>query len=124
MLTTLSTQSELARMPADPRERLRTYQDDPLVEDDHFGKLDESKQDALRSIWSTGPGQFVVGPPGVGKTRLVTEVVRRALAGDPTIRLLLSASASSSGSSRRLRSENAEEDRVGRRRYPGPLQGG
>ena len=93
MLTTLSTQSELARMLADPRERLRTYQEDPLVEDDHFGKLDESKQEALRSIWSTGPGQFVVGPPGVGKTRLVTEVVRRALAGDPTVRLLLSAQA-------------------------------
>jgi hypothetical protein len=93
MLTTLSTQSELAHMLADPRGRLRTYQDDPLVEDDHFGKLDESKQEALRSIWSTGPGQFVVGPPGVGKTRLVTEVVRRALAGDPTIRLLLSAQA-------------------------------
>lgn len=93
MLTTLSTQSELARMLADPRGGLRTYQDDPLVEDDYFGKLDESKQDALRSIWSTGPGQFVVGPPGVGKTRLVTEVVRRALAGDPTIRLLLSAQA-------------------------------
>ncbi|MBI5128853.1 MAG: hypothetical protein HZA66_05380 [Rhodopseudomonas palustris] len=93
MLTTLSTQSELARMLADPRERLRTYQDDPLVEDDHFGKLDESKQEALRSIWSTGPGQFIVGPPGVGKTKLVTEVVRRGLAGDPTIRLLLSAQA-------------------------------
>lgn len=93
MLTTLSTQSELAHMLADPRGRLRTYQDDPLVEDDHFGKLDESKQEALRSIWSTGPGQFVVGPPGVGKTRLVTEVVRRALAGDSTIRLLLSAQA-------------------------------
>ena len=93
MLTTLATQSELARMLADPRGRLRTYQDDPLVEDDHFGKLDKSKQEALRSIWSTGPGQFVVGPPGVGKTRLVTEVVRRALAGDPTIRLLLSAQA-------------------------------
>lgn len=93
MLTTLSTQSELAHMLADPRGRLRTYQDDPLVEDDHFGKLDESKQEALRSIWSTGPGQFVVGPPGVGKTRLVTEIVRRALAGDSTIRLLLSAQA-------------------------------
>ncbi|PPQ19406.1 hypothetical protein CV770_10385 [Bradyrhizobium sp. AC87j1] len=93
MLTTLSTQSELALMLADPRGRLRTYQDDPLVEDDHFGKLDESKQEALRSIWSTGPGQFVVGPPGVGKTKLVTEVVRRALEGDSTIRLLLSAQA-------------------------------
>lgn len=93
MLMTLSTQSELAHMLADPRGRLRTYQDDPLVEDGHFAKLDESKQDALRSIWSTGPSQFVVGPPGVGKTRLVTEIVRRALAGDATIRLLLSAQA-------------------------------
>lgn len=93
MLATLSTQSELAQMLAEPRGRLRTYQDAPLVEDEHFAKLDASKQDALRSIWSTGPGQFVVGPPGVGKTRLVTEIVRRALADDSTIRLLLSAQA-------------------------------
>jgi hypothetical protein len=93
MLTILSTQSELAHMLADPRGRLRTYQDDSLVEDEHFAKLDESKQDALRSIWSTGPSQFVVGPPGVGKTKLVTEIVRRALAGDATTRLLLSSQA-------------------------------
>lgn len=93
MLATLSTQSELASMFADPRERIRTYQDNPVVEDDYFHKLDASKQDALRSICSTGPGQFIVGPPGVGKTKLVTEAVRRALAGDPTIRLLLSAQA-------------------------------
>jgi hypothetical protein len=43
MLTTLSTQSELAHMLADPRGRLRTYQDDPLVEDDHFHNPAELK---------------------------------------------------------------------------------
>lgn len=93
MLMALSTQSELAQMLADPRSRLRSYGDEPLNENDgYFTKLDNSKQEALKSIWTVGPGQFVVGPPGVGKTKLVTEVVRRAL-GDPTVRLLLSAQA-------------------------------
>jgi hypothetical protein len=93
MLAALATQSELASMLADPRARIRSYRSEPLVEDEHFAELDESKQEALRSPWSTGPGQFVVGPPGVGKTKLVTEIVRRMLAGDPTARLLLSAQA-------------------------------
>ena len=93
MLGTLATQSELAAALADPRGRLRTYQDRPLDEDAFFQALDPSKQDALRSVWTTGPNQFVVGPPGVGKTKLVTEAVRRTLADDPTARLLLSAQA-------------------------------
>jgi hypothetical protein len=90
MLVALATQEELCVMLADPRERIRTYRE-PLIEDAAFGALDGSKQEALRSIWSTGPGQFVVGPPGVGKTRLVSEIVRQVLAEDPTARILLSA---------------------------------
>lgn len=93
MLSALATQAELAGMLSDPRSRIRSYRGEPLVEDAHFDELDHSKREALRSIWTTGPGQFVVGPPGVGKTKLVTEIVRRALASDETVRLLVSAQA-------------------------------
>lgn len=93
MLGALATQSELAAMLADPRAKIRTYRNEPLKEDCHFEELDESKRKALHSAWSTGPGQFIVGPPSVGKTKLVTEIVRRVLDGDPTARLLLSAQA-------------------------------
>jgi hypothetical protein len=92
MLATLVTQQELSRMLASPRDRLVRHSD-PLEEDEAFATLDKSKKDALRAIWSTGPAEFVVGPPGVGKTRLVTEVVRRVVSRDPAARLLLSAQA-------------------------------
>lgn len=92
MLATLDTQQELSRALANPRYRMRSYSI-PLLKDANWNRLDRSKQDALESIWSTGPIQFVVGPPGVGKTRLVTEIVRRVLVTDSTGRLLLSAQA-------------------------------
>jgi hypothetical protein len=91
VLGALATQSELALSLADPHARMRAYRDEPLTEDSKFAELDPSKQEALRSVWSTGPNQFVVGPPGVGKTKLVTEIVRRTLS--TTTRLLLSAQA-------------------------------
>jgi DNA polymerase III delta prime subunit len=92
MLGALATQEELATTLAAPRSRMRTYPDE-LIEDAAFADLDDSKQAALRSIWTTGPTQLVVGPPGVGKTRLVTEVVRRILQEQPSARILLSAQA-------------------------------
>lgn len=93
MLAHLGTHAELATILGDPRSRLRTYRDEKLKEDGFFEKLDRSKQEALRSIWTNGPNQFVVGPPGVGKTTLVTEAVRRKLADDRTARILVSAQA-------------------------------
>jgi hypothetical protein len=62
-----------------------------LDEDAAFSELDEAKQEALRRFSTTAPAHLVVGPPGVGKTRLATEVVRRSLAAQGSTRLFLTA---------------------------------
>lgn len=85
----LSRQSDLAAMFVDPRRKLRPS-GDALAKDRFYLDLDEPKQEALEFLWTTTPTYFVVGPPGVGKTRLISEVVRRKLATDPTVRILLS----------------------------------
>lgn len=71
----LETRVDLAEMLDDPW-RVRRSTKDSIDEAD-FESLDTSKQDALRAIWSTRPSYFVVGPPGVGKTKLATEFIRR-----------------------------------------------
>ena len=73
----LDTRVDLAEMLADPW-RVRRADRDGLSEDarkdEAFLDLDKPKQDALVSLWATLPSFFVVGPPGVGKTKLATEV--------------------------------------------------
>lgn len=90
-LAALDTRTDLVEMLVDPWRSRRTNPD-PLDEaDQYFLDLDASKQKALKGIWTTSPGFWVVGPPGVGKTTLVTEVVRRRFSTDPFSRLLLTA---------------------------------
>lgn len=89
-LRSLKEHAELLEMLADPRRRIRKTHD-TIIEDDSFLRLDASKQDALREMWAVLPLFLVQGPPGVGKTRLVTELVNRTLLIDPSTRILLSA---------------------------------
>lgn len=89
-ITALETHSELARMISNPRSRV-FKSDETVTADEVFLSLDESKQAALRTIVETLPVFFVQGPPGVGKTRLVRDLVRRRFKDDPSTRMLLSA---------------------------------
>lgn len=48
-----------------------------VLEDQKFQDMDKDKQQALRALLAIGPLFLVHGPPGVGKTRLVTEFARQ-----------------------------------------------
>lgn len=89
-LKVLREHSELLRMLVDARASVRPTHD-LLQEDESFADLDPSKQQALRELWSVLPMYLVQGPPGVGKTRLVRELVARRFSDDATTRLLLTA---------------------------------
>lgn len=89
-ISALETHSELARMISNPRSRV-LKSDETIAADEAFLSLDESKQAALKTIVETLPVFFVQGPPGVGKTRLVRDLVRRRFKDDPSTRMLLSA---------------------------------
>jgi len=90
----LSTRVDLVAMLDDPwrvRRRGREALTDTDRADDAFKDLDASKQEALANLWSTLPSYAIVGPPGVGKTRLATEIIRRRFSGNHTTRMLLTA---------------------------------
>ena len=102
----LDTRVDLAEMLEDPwrvrrssRETIESAEDLTAEQsadenkkvDKEFEDLDPSKREALKGLWSTLPSYFVVGPPGVGKTRLATETVRRRFKQDRSTRMLISA---------------------------------
>ncbi len=89
-LKVLREHTELLRMFVDRRERI-DHSRDPVEKDERFAELDPSKQLALTEILSTVPLFLLQGPPGVGKTFMVGDLVRRRFKDEPTTRLLLSA---------------------------------
>ncbi|MGN7734732.1 AAA domain-containing protein [Ensifer sp. 22564] len=89
-LRALADHSELLRMLDDPRSRILDSHE-VAKSDERFAALDESKRSALGAIISTIPLFLVQGPPGVGKTRLVRDLVLDTLADNSSARLLLTA---------------------------------
>jgi hypothetical protein len=94
-LKALRDHSELLGMIVDRRLRLQESQDHLDDEDVQFKEMDRSKQDALREMLATVPIFLLQGPPGVGKTYVVGDLVRRRFKNDPTSRVLLSAQSNS-----------------------------
>lgn len=89
----LANRTDLAAMMSDPWRVRRSSREVacPDGPDAAFDDLDKPKQEALTELWSTLPSFYVVGPPGVGKTRLATEVIRRRFSADPYTRMLVTA---------------------------------
>lgn len=90
-IAALDTQVDLARALEDPWRERRQSPERLEFDDAELTALDAPKRQALRQVFDTIPTFFVVGPPGVGKTRLATEIVQRRFSTEPSTRMLVSA---------------------------------
>ncbi|QPI73342.1 DEAD/DEAH box helicase [Sphingobium sp. Cam5-1] len=89
-LRSLREHGELLEMLASPRLRRRASHDRWAL-DGLSDVLDASKMKALGELWAVLPLYLLQGPPGVGKTRLVQELVAARMGQDGAERLLLTA---------------------------------
>jgi hypothetical protein len=122
---TLRDDRELLRAITHARDRPGTQQV-PLVEGEGFKDLDTSKQDALR-VLARGLGlSLVQGPPGVGKTLLVSEFARQITQARRGWRVLFSAQSHSAtdnlmaGVQKKLGSETDDAPLIVRARAQDP----
>lgn len=58
-----------------------------------LGNFDESKKEVFNSLIKTQPNYFIEGPPGVGKTYLITNYVKHLFEEESSAKVLLSAQA-------------------------------
>ncbi|CQH27730.1 AAA domain-containing protein [Yersinia enterocolitica] len=86
----LSQHNELAELLKSPHRMLMNSSEN-LTFHKSYEELDDSKKDVFQKVLSTLPLYLVQGPPGVGKTYLVTTLVQQFLEIEPNSRLLLTA---------------------------------
>ncbi len=87
----LETRLDLSAMLADPWRARRKLGHAVDEESAAFERLDDPKQKALRALWRTSPGFWIVGPPGVGKTTLATAIIETIFREDRAARVLVCA---------------------------------
>lgn len=86
----LLNQSSLISNLADPS-RSYTVSSQSFDSDNHLDYLDLAKQEVFKSLLKTQPHYFVEGPPGVGKTHLITTYVDYLFNKEDSAKILLSA---------------------------------
>lgn len=86
----LSHHDELIELLKSPHRRIMNSNENVTLHDS-FNELDSSKRDVFQKVLNTLPLYLVQGPPGVGKTYLVTTLVQQVFSSEANSRLLLTA---------------------------------